>query len=241
MKRFSFIAATAALALSSFAVQNAFGLFGSGRVVQSERPVPAFVAVHNAGSAQVRIHKAATQRVVVSAAADLQELFETSVEAGTLRLAFKPGANASKIYKIVVDVYTPALDGLIVSGSGGASFEGGFSGRRLDLTIGGSGSVSGELRYELVAAAISGSGSMRLSGEGRELRLSSAGSGSFRCASYRAETVGVSLAGSGSAEVYASASLSASVVGSGSVRYRGSPAATQFSSLGSGRIVRAGD
>lgn len=243
MKRLSFVAASAAaaLALSSCAVQSAFGLFGSGRVVQSERPVAAFVAVHNAGSAQVRIHKAATQRVVVSADDNIQELFEVNVKAGTLWLSFKPGTSVSRISKLVVDVYTPELDGLALSGSGGASFEDRFSGRRMDLSVGGSGSVSGDLRYELVTAAISGSGSVRLSGEGRELRLSSAGSGSFKCGSYRAETVNVALAGSGSAEVYASASLSASLVGSGSVRYRGSPARTQLSALGSGRVVRAGD
>lgn len=243
MNRLSFVAATAAaaLALSSCAVQDAFGLFGSGRVVQSERPVAAFVAVHSAGSAQVRIHKAATQRVVVTADDNIQELFEVGVKGGTLWLSFKPGTSVSRVSKLVVDVYTPELDGLALSGSGGASFEDRFSGERLDLSVGGSGSVSGELRYSLVAASISGSGSVRLSGEGRELRLSSAGSGSFRCAAYRAETVDVALSGSGSAEVYASESLSAAVVGSGSVRYRGSPARTQLSALGSGRVIRAGD
>src|SRR5687767_10877975 len=91
---------------------------------------------------------------------------------------------------------------------------------------------------QVEAVSIAGSGDVRVGGKVDGLVANISGSGDIRAGDLDAQSVKVSIAGSGDATVRARQSLSVSVAGSGDVRYYGDPA-VQKSILGSGRVRRA--
>lgn len=253
MKRL-ILAALAAAALSASCV-GAFGLSGNGKVVDDERAVGGFSAIDVSGSADVRVHKAARARVVVTADSNLQEYFDASVLGSKLRLGWKPMTLVTRVTKLVVDVYLPELEGVELSGSCGMVIEDDFSGDSLYMNLSGSGSVSaaslryGELSMEIsgsgrveaagtlamVRADLSGSGGLRLEGKGDEMTLSVSGSGSAETGKFACARVKAGISGSGDVSVFATETLDASMSGSGSVSYRGNPRINSKSS-GSGSM-----
>ncbi len=215
--------AAALLSLMSCAARPADALAGNGRVVESERAVAAFTRVESGGSALIRLRKGPVHRVVVTTDQNLQEHFDVRNSGSTLSLSFKPGTSVSRVSKLVVDVYAPSLEAVTLAGSGSAEFMDAFSGDSLGVILSGSGSLSGRVSYEALNLSLSGSGSASLSGSGESLRLSITGSGSFKGRNYAVREASGVLAGSGGAEIAASAALTVTIAGSGSVRYYGSP------------------
>ena len=126
-----------------------------------------------------------------------------------------------------------------VSGSGVADFPQSARLSNADLSVSGSGLVSlGQLTCERVDGQVSGSGCVRLKGEGQEIDYSVSGSGKVDGFDYHAKQGDCSVSGSGSIEVYASEELDLSVSGSGKIRYDG-PANVRQSKSGSGLIQKA--
>ena len=105
------------------------------------------------------------------------------------------------------------------------------------VALAGSGSarISG-LANAQFSARLAGSGSARLEGSANAVNFQLVGSGGVNARDLTAKSVQVAVAGSGSAEVCATESLAASVAGSGSVAYVGHPAAVSKSITGSGAI-----
>jgi hypothetical protein len=89
---------------------------------------------------------------------------------------------------------------------------------------------------EKFSARVSGSGDLEVSGRATTLDAVIEGSGDMDLGGLDAQDVRVSIDGSGDARVHAGASLSATVNGSGDIRYKGSPPQTKISVNGSGDI-----
>jgi hypothetical protein len=104
--------------------------------------------------------------------------------------------------------------------------------------ISGSGSVRATgIDTDRLDGQISGSGSATLAGRADTVDLSISGSGSYDAANLQCKSAKVSISGSGDAVVNATDSVDASVSGSGSVHYLGNPSVRSHVS-GSGTIAR---
>lgn len=237
---FAIAAVLVALPLSACVGLPGIGVVGNGRVLESERRVGAFSRIDSGGSAEVRVRKGPTTRVVVTTDENVQEHFRAEVSGGVLLLGYKPGTMITRVTKLVVDVYLPSLEGVTVSGSGDLSLVDPFKGDSFSATISGSGSVTGSIRYGSATVRISGSGKVKLDGSCDELALAVSGSGRFDCASLTTQAATVTLSGSGDAELSVSGRLDARISGSGSVRYRGKPV-VNASVSGSGTVRGAGE
>ncbi len=122
-----------------------------------------------------------------------------------------------------------------VSGSGDLNIKG--SSQSLESSVSGSGKVS-------VTAAISGKADVSVSGSGRilasgtaqQIKATISGSGKVLAANLEVSKCEVRISGSGDVEINVKDALDATISGSGSVTYKGSPSQVNSHASGSGHV-----
>jgi hypothetical protein len=189
---------------------------GSGVPATQARNVAAFESIELAGSNNLVIHVGEQQSVVVKADDNLLERVTTEVQSGTLVIANTPGSFTTNS-PMSVEVDVPMLDALTLTGSGNIVVDG-IETESLDVTLPGSGTLTG-------------------SGTATKLDVTVSGSGSVQFTPLVANDVRAVVSGSGSIFVTATESLDASVSGSGAILYAGSPQGVTKSVTGSGAII----
>jgi hypothetical protein len=192
------------------------GTKGSGVPSTQARDLPAFDRVDLAGSNDVMVHVGGKQLVVVEADDNLLDRVTTRVRTSTLVIANTPGSFTTRS-PMRVDVTVPSLSGLTLSGSGNVVVSG-VRADRFDVSLSGSGTLTG-------------------SGAATRLDVTVPGSGSVEFIPLAAQTVRAAVSGSGSIFVTATERLDASVSGSGAILYAGHPTAVTKNVTGSGAIT----
>ena len=187
---------------------------GSGVRASQSREVAEFRAVRGSGSVDLIVRAGAERAVLVRGDDNLLERIETVVEDGELRVCVRSGGYRAR-QPLVVEISTPSLTALSLSGSGDAELSGLSGG---DVSI-----------------QVSGSGDVRGSGTLDELEVSLSGSGDLNLSDLAARRVSVALTGSGDVQVRANEELTVALSGSGDVRYRGAPRVRKVVS-GSGAV-----
>jgi hypothetical protein len=192
---------------------------GSGNAVAQTRSVGAFTGVELAGGNIVSIRVGAPRSVVVHADDNLLHRVTTAVQGGHLVIGQTSGSFSTKT-PMRVEVTTPSLDTITLSGSG-------------IVTVAGVDGAS-------FTIAVPGSGVVRASGTTSRLDVSVAGSGDAELYDLAAKDVHASVPGSGRVAVTATQSLDASISGSGAVTYAGNPPQVTTHVTGSGAVVPVG-
>ena len=118
---------------------------------------------------------------------------------------------------MTVDVTVPRLESAVLSGSGIVAVDG--------------------VQATQFTVRVPGSGLLTVSGRVDRLDASLAGSGDVRLGGLAARDVTASVSGSGRLAVQATASLDASISGSGAIFYSGNPATVTRTITGSGAIL----
>ena len=169
---------------------------GSSVAAAQTRPLPAFSRVELAGSNNLVVHVGGSRSVVVRADENLLDRVTTSVRAHTLVVGNRPGSFSTRS-PMSVEISVPALDAIVLSGSG---------------------TITGRGRAARLGVTLSGSGTAQLTG-------------------LVAQDVRAVVSGSGTIFVTATARLDATVSGKGSILYRGNPAQVTKRVSGSGTIA----
>lgn len=211
---------------------------GSGNVSKEERSVGEFKTLSVKGSMNVYVTQGPVKSAVIEAEDNIIPLILLEKQGDELVVRTKPHTSIDTKRDIKVYVTTPNLSEIQLAGSGDIKLENKISNPdAIEVSVSGSGNVSGALNAPHVKGSISGSGDMSLSGESKELEIGIAGSGNFKGEDLMAETANINIAGSGNANVHASVTLDAKIAGSGNVYYKGSP---QVSSkvVGSGSVIK---
>ena len=89
-----------------------------------------------------------------------------------------------------------------------------------------------------VAAGLSGSGKIKLSGQTQKFSGDVSGSGDIRAMELMAEESNVQISGSGDVDVYSSVKVSANISGSGDIRYKGGAQVVSSNISGSGGVKK---
>jgi Putative auto-transporter adhesin, head GIN domain len=189
---------------------------GSGVSAAQARDVSPFNGVELAGSNNVVIRVGEKQSVVVRGDDNLLDRVTTEVQSGTLVVGNTPGSFTTKS-PMSVDVTVPTLSAVTLSGSGNFVVDG-VKGESLNVTLPGSGTLTG-------------------SGTAKRLDVTVGGSGTVQLAGLVANDVRAVVSGSGTIFVTATASLDGSVSGSGSILYAGNPKSVTRSVTGTGTIT----
>lgn len=189
---------------------------GSGQVSTESRNAANFTKVITNGSTEVHVAQGANFSVQVKGYSNLLPYMETKVSGNALNIGYRHGVNI-KNDNAEVYITLPALESVVTNGSGNVDVKGTFNGTTLQAGISGSANISIE------------AGSVSL------FKINSSGSGNVRALGLTAQNADVSISGSGTAEVWAVASLKATISGSGVVYYKGQPV-IETSISGSGKV-----
>jgi hypothetical protein len=188
---------------------------GSGVPVSETREVAAFSGVTLGGAAEVIVDVGGERRVVVHADDNLLPIITTEVEGGMLVVSQTEPIDTAMTPR--VEVTTPSLDILRLTGAGNLTLEG-HDLERLDVSLTGAGMLRGSGSVERLDLILSGAGDIELD------RLV-------------ATDVSAMLSGAGNIVVHATRSLDAEVTGVGTISYTGDPAEVNRSIMGPGAIV----
>jgi hypothetical protein len=235
MKNLSILIA-ASILIGSCNVLNGTGVTGNGNIRTEKRNTPNFNAVKTSGSIDIDISSGDAYSVSVEDDDNILQYVVTDVHDGTLNVHYKDGysiiSDHAKVY-----VTAPSLDKLSVSGSGNIATQGMLkNSRQIEMNVSGSGDIKAQVDAPVTDISIGGSGNISLTGHTKDFTSSISGSGDVNCGGLESENATVKIAGSGNAHVFASVHLSATVVGSGNVYYRGNPSSPEIHTTGSGSV-----
>jgi Putative auto-transporter adhesin, head GIN domain len=188
---------------------------GSGVAATQTRTVARFSRLDLAGSSKVTVVVGGRQSVVVHADSNLLGRVTTRVAGGTLLIG-TTGSFTTRT-PMSVDITVPVLAAVTLSGSGQLSVTG--------------------ISTPVLTVSLPGSGSLDASGTTTRLDVTLDGSGQAQLRELTARDVHAVIAGSGLILVTATASLDASVPGSGAIVYGGNPPRVTSSVTGSGAVT----
>jgi hypothetical protein len=179
---------------------------GSGTVVTQTRPVGSFTAIRLNSIGSLVVERTGTNSVTVETDDNLQSMVTSEIKNDTLILEESACKNCSPT-KIAFKVTISDL-------------------QKIALPSVGSAEVS-KLDGPALSADLSGTGSLKLSGQVDDLKISSSGTGSCDAGDLTAKRATVVVSGVGDVRVNASETLDAKVSGVGKIRYLGSPKLTK--------------
>jgi len=204
------------------------------------RKTPPFRAIEMSGAGRLRILKGTTRSVELRMAPELLSHYLAQTRGDVLSLGFETGFAVSGISAIEVIVTLPDFTGLSLSGAVKAELGDDFRGRNFRLGLTGAGSFAGNLRYDLIEVAVSGSCVARLGGTAARLQVSISGAAGFEGDTLSVEEATVEASGGCRAALRVSTKLDVTASGASRISYRGDPR-IQSRLSGAAGLVRSGD
>jgi Putative auto-transporter adhesin, head GIN domain len=189
---------------------------GSGVTATEYRELAPFATVELAGANSVTVRVGPAQSVAVTADDNLVDHVTTTVRSGRLSIA-NDGSFTTKT-PMTVAVSVPSLDGVTLSGSGTVIVEG-VTGTDFIADLSGTGTLVASGTVDRLTAVLSDTGTVELQG-------------------LVAQDVIARLGGTGEMNVHATSTLDATLTGTGSIIYFGSPFVTTHDT-GPGSITGA--
>ncbi|MDR0496526.1 MAG: DUF2807 domain-containing protein [Treponema sp.] len=236
MKKPAFIVIIAIIGISFISISCcSIPKRGNGNLVTSEKPISAFDSIGVSGSVTVNYHASQEYRAVVTVDSNLDEFVEVYTQGGVLKIGTKSGSYSFTTF--IVDVYSPSLSGISVSGS--VRFEGmdKIITPTFKLYVSGSGKLKGDFECDTFTTNISGSGDITLTGSSNNLDITVSGSGKLTGNEFQTNNTNVRISGSARVHVWVLDNLKVRSSGSARVKYRGNPI-IDYSSAGSARLER---
>ncbi len=215
----------------------------AGETRTETRPVTAdFRAVTLTASADVVIRQGSPAAITVTGDADDVARTETVIQKGVLRVGTKQSnwkMTSGNHPPLVITVTLPVIEALSVLSSGDLTTDGKITASKLDLQLLGSGDI--RLTAEVsgaVTTTVRGSGDVRLTGSCASHTVTLTGSGDVKATEFPAATAVANLTGSGDISLAVNEVFTATVTGSGDIRYLGSPRQLVKRVNGSGSVAK---
>lgn len=200
-----------------------FGLKSTGELITLDFNEDDFSGLDLCVPADAEVRVGDSYKVEITCEETAMPYVETKVEDGVLKVYFS--RNIRDVDNMKVVVTAPSWKYFDVSGSGEIVVLDSISGAKLSMDVSGSGSIKADEAYfDRVELEVSGSGELRLAGEGDKLEADVSGSGEIRCFDYVVNEADVDVSGSGNVQVHVLESLTAEISGSGDIVYKGNPA-----------------
>jgi hypothetical protein len=212
---------------------------GNGHLATEERHVTHANRLVISGSFDIQLTQGPATTVKIEADENLLPQIATDEEGGVLHIRPKrTNTNFESDHNLIVYITTPSLEQVHINGSGSATGKNKFAGGdRLSLRILGSGDIDLEVNTPEIKSNIGGSGTIILRGETRPETIDIGGAGTYTADGLKAEDVKVKIAGSGDVKVFSDATLDVTIMGAGSVLYKGAASVKQ-KVVGGGEIKK---
>lgn len=213
--------------------------------------LPEFKSIYVNSNYTVYVKQTNKQEVTVEALTEIWELTTVKVENGVLlvNVERKPDNPNKSIWSKIDDikirptmkimVSVKNLNELQVNGGGKIISENSIAADYISLSVSGSGGIELDLKGNNTKTEISGSGNVTLKGYASSNDIIMSGSGTLNGYACELENAKVKMSGSGVCELTVSASLDATVLGSGSIKHKGNTKNVTKKVYGSGAVDRA--
>ena len=212
---------------------------GNGNIRTEDRSVSTFKDVDVSGAAKVYVSQSEHSSVKLEGDENLLPYIEVIQEGDKIRVRNKPGFNLIPTGDLKVYVSTPVYNNIDASGACDIIGQTKISNpENLEMHVSGAGDIQMEVDAPRLKAQVSGSGSINLKGQTRDVDLDLTGAGHAHCYELLAENTKVDISGAGSAEVYASVRLDAEVSGAGNVSYKGNASDVNQHVSGAGSVKK---
>jgi hypothetical protein len=210
---------------------------------EQTRQVSGFNGIASSGSFNVHVKIDGTESLKLTAGASIIKEIETVVENGKLEIRFKKPHKWDNDHYGKIEVYVTAksLSTLAEAGSGNINVEGALSGDNAKIAVSGSGNVTAAVKSNDLHAVISGSGNIKLEGSSSNANIVISGSGGLKAKEFKTGSVSAVITGSGNVYIGADKTITAHIVGSGSLVYSGAATISDIRTVGSGRVTKANE
>lgn len=214
---------------------------GSGKMVKQSRHVGLFTSVSYAGSWRIVIAYSKDGGIEVEGDDNLLEYIETKVEGGKLYVSTTKDVRIKPRKPITIYVNMTTIHELNLKGSGDIMGTGAFtSDKTVTAKLSGSGNIKLNFeRFSALETTLSGSGNIEMKGTVEKMEAVLSGSGSINCFEVISNHVKGRISGSGSIRVHAKSSIDGTIVGSGSIYYKGTATDVHTRRTGSGKLVKS--
>jgi hypothetical protein len=240
MRRFAWLLLALPLLLAS--CQGFFGkrIHGDGNIRTEDRPVSNFKNVEVSGSAKVMVSQNDRSSVKVEGDENLLPYIEVIQQGDKVIVRERPGYHLIPSGDLRIYVSTPIFNNIDASGACDIIGQNKITNpEALEMQVNGAGEIRMEVDAPRLQARVTGSGSIYLKGQTKDVALDLTGAGHAHCYDLLAENTKVDISGAGSAEVYASVKLDASVSGAGTVTYKGNATDVSQNVGGAGSVHKA--
>ena len=224
-------------ALFQTACEDVLGVKGKGDKITETRDVDNFHALEISANGQVDLRVDSVFRVEVTCEESIIDFLETVEDDGVLKIYFD--RDVYDVDGLRIRVSAPNWDAIETSGSIDLDAPDAISGDRLRVNLSGSGNLRFfDVDFQEIDAQTSGSANLFLTGQAESLDVTISGSGNTDALDCPVQNAKVTISGSGSARLDVSELLEVTISGSGDVEYKGSPQVnSQISGSGSVRKI----
>jgi len=213
---------------------------GNGTIKTEDRSVTDFKNVEVDGAAKVLVSQSDHSSVRIEADENLLSYMEVSQQGDRVIIREKHGFHLVPTGDIKVYVSTKVYNQIKVSGAVDIIGQSRISNPEdLALSVSGAGDIKMDVDAPRLTADVSGSGSVDLKGQTKDVDLDLTGAGHAHCYDLLAENTKVDISGAGDAEVFASVKLDANVSGAGNVNYKGNATTVNQHVSGAGSVHKA--
>jgi hypothetical protein len=222
MKKFVWIALAFTVTLGSCRHFLGKRVHGNGNIKTEDRSVSSFKNVDVGGAAKVMISQGDQHSVKIEGDENLLQYIEVNQEGDRIAIRERPGFNLQPTGDIRVYVTAPVFSNIDASGASDIIGQNKISNpEELRMHMSGAGDIKMEVDAPRLTFRMSGAGSIYIKGQTKDVDLEMSGAGSAHFYDLLSENTRVNLSGVGSAQVYASVKLDATVNGVGSIDYKG--------------------
>lgn len=208
-----------------------------GNILEETRITSSFSGIELRMHAKVFVKKGDTLSVKIEAPENYLEYIDAHVS-GNILLIDNSRCFSSNLGDVIINITTPSLTSLKISGSGNIEVLDQFDAVTFKTDISGSGNIYVKTNSQIVDSNISGSGNIEIEGATTNQSISISGSGDYKAFGLISDHADTHISGSGSCSVFAEETLKVRISGSGNVRYKGNPI-IDASISGSGKIINA--
>lgn len=204
--------------------------------VQQERQLSNFHSIQALGACNVYLSQGSEFQVVVEASERLLNYVNTSVKGGVLYINTDKIKHIKKHEYHKVFVTMPSIKAIEVKGAADMFTENMIQASDLSVKVTGAGDLHLETQCESLDCVVQGAGDVFLSGKTHKLITDVGGAGDLKAYKMQVNDAEVKVHGSGDVYVHVEQRMSAEVLGSGDLHYKGEPNIHHLQVRGSGDI-----
>lgn len=209
---------------------------GDGQVVSKSHTIKSFNTIDLYGAYNVTLAKGTESSISLDTDENLHDLVYVESDGGVLKISSQRESVLRPSRMDLHIVYADRLEKISVSGACKLSANEKLITEKLHLNLSGASDLHLELEVESMLTSVSGAGNIHLRGMATSHHIELSGASNLRAEALITKITNVSLSGAGSAQVYATERLDASLSGVGKIEYGGDPKEKFINTSGLGSI-----